>query len=181
MFGWVFDTEEERDKFELLYNRYKRMMQYIAEGFVNNPQVAEDLTQEAFITIANWLNKIGDINDKKTRNFLITVIKSKCIDYLRKEKKELNYITEVDDDEWGFHDAVPPIEHLIHEEAYETLKKEITKLNPNYRIVMELRYVQDFDDTEIAKLLGLSLKNVEMRLFRAKRKLRAVIGREDLI
>lgn len=59
------------------------------------------------------------------------------------------------------------LEHLINKEQVHWLAKEINKLDDIYKSVLELKYVNNFSNDEIASFLNLKKKTVEMRLYRA--------------
>jgi len=56
------------------------------------------------------------------------------------------------------------------------LKKLISKLGDDYREIIILRYYQDLKYDEIARLLSISISTVKIRLFRAKKMLKDMIG-----
>lgn len=53
---------------------------------------------------------------------------------------------------------------------------EIKNLDEKYKSVLELKYVNEFSDDEIADFLNINKKNVQMRLYRAKIMLRKKLG-----
>lgn len=54
----------------------------------------------------------------------------------------------------------------------EKLVEEINKLDDRYRMVLELKYVTQYSNDEIANMLGLKKKTVEMQIYRANKMLR---------
>ena len=56
---------------------------------------------------------------------------------------------------------------------------EAMKILPEkLRLVLELRYFHEYSNGEIAKILDISKKNVEIRLYRAKKKMKEVLQYE---
>ena len=47
----VLETEEEKDKFEQLYYKYKKFVYYIAFKYMAHNNLAEDAVHNAFIKI----------------------------------------------------------------------------------------------------------------------------------
>lgn len=51
-------------------------------------------------------------------------------------------------------------------------------MDDKYRIALELKYITGLDDVQIAKIVGTTKKNIQMRIYRAKLMLRKRL--EDL-
>ena len=161
----TFDTKEECDKFIFLYNRYLKMVYYTIKHFVNDETTIEDLSQDVFIKLADHLDKIDLNNIQRTRNYIITITRNLCKNYLRHNKKieEIpldNIINENMNTE-------SLLDLMIKKDFQKQLVKEIENLNEIYQIVLELKYFAHFSNDEIAQFLNLEKKTVEMRIYRA--------------
>jgi RNA polymerase sigma-70 factor (ECF subfamily) len=55
------------------------------------------------------------------------------------------------------------------------LKYALNKLSPEDRMVIELVYLEGLSGKEAAELLGWSLANVKVRLFRSRKKLQKLL------
>ena len=53
------------------------------------------------------------------------------------------------------------------------------ELDDSYRVVFEYKYLYRMSDEEIADILGISAKNVNVRYFRARKKLQEMIRKEE--
>ncbi len=62
-----------------------------------------------------------------------------------------------------------PLENVIQEEGEKELLEAMKILPEKLRLVLELRYFHEYSNGEIAKILDISKKNVEIRLYRAKK------------
>lgn len=166
---------EEKEKFELVYNTYRHRMWYVAKNMLKDDYLAEDAVQDAFFALIRHLDKIDDIYSSRTKSFVVTIVKSKCIDIIRKRSgymEEMGMIDEV------IPMAEPlPLEQLIINEGYDQLLYYISCLDDNYRIAFELKYIQNLKDKEIADILNITPKNVQMRVYRAKKKLQEMLGK----
>lgn len=94
----MLDDEEDRSKFEQLYEKYRAPMVHYATKIMGNSNSSEDIVDEAFIRIVNHIKKINDIDCHKTNSFIVTIVKNICFDYLRAEKREahISYDEECD-------------------------------------------------------------------------------------
>jgi RNA polymerase sigma-70 factor (ECF subfamily) len=61
-----------------------------------------------------------------------------------------------------------PLERIAIEHA-------LTLLSDDFRVVFLLKEIEGYDHAEIAELLGISVRNSEVRLHRARRKLREIL------
>ena len=92
----MLDTEEEKDKFTEIYQQYQHFCWYVAYQLLGDGHLAEDAVQDAFLALTRHLDKIEDVESQKTRKFLMTIVKSKAVDILRKQHGE----TSVDELLW---------------------------------------------------------------------------------
>ena len=167
----VFDTVEEKNKFIMLYETYGKTIYYTLNRFGLNEHEKEDCSQEIYIIIANHLDNIDINNFKKTQNYIITITRNYCKNYLRSQKK---YLEEPLEKFENVHiKAEDILDKIVEEELIQQLAQEIANLNDIYKIVLELKYVNNFSNAEIASILKIKKKTVEMRLYRASQLLRA--------
>ena len=118
------------------------------------------------------------MNDfKKTQNYIITVTRNYCISYLRqcnrKQEDLFDDISMLKKDEENMED------YIVNKEQIEWLANEVDQLDDIYKSVLELKYVNEFTDDEIAAFLKIKKKTVEMRLYRAKKILRMRLGEHE--
>jgi len=168
---FTFASEQERDKFEYIFHKYKRLMLHKAYGILQDYHLAEDAASEAFIRIHKNIHKIGDPTDKQSIAFIITIVKNISLTMLKREK---SYMTEEYDeeqvDDFNLEDNI--ISQLNAEFIYQTLDQ----LGEEMKSVFLLRYAQDLSHKEIGQILGISENNVTVRLHRAKKKLAELLN-----
>lgn len=168
----VFDTVEEKNKFIMLYETYGKTIYYTLSRFGLDEHEKEDCSQEIYIIIANHLDNIDINNFKKTQNYIITITRNYCKNYLRSQKKHIEEpLEKFENIQYiGVEDI---LDKIVTEELIQQLAQEIANLNDIYKIVLELKYVNNFSNAEIASILKIKKKTVEMRLYRASQLLRA--------
>lgn len=169
----VFDTKEECDKFTILYEKYRRVVFYTVRRFVGDEFIAEDLLQDIYIIIARNLHKIDMEDDRKSRNYLITIARNYSLSYLRKKNsmKEDSMDEDMMQEEL-ISDDDEVLRHIVDKERLELAVREVRKLDDKYRMVLELKYINEFNEDEIASFLSINRKSVQMRLYRARKMLR---------
>ncbi len=170
----VFDTEKDCNKFVDIYENYKKYMYYTIGLFIQDKYLQEDILQEIAIIVAKNLHHIDLTDEKRTRNYIITITRNYCKNYIRNQnrKKEESF------DEFIEQSSASelPLDVMISKEVYRDLLKEIGQLDDKYKTVFELKYINDFNDDQIAEFLKISKKNVQMRIYRAKLMLRQKLG-----
>ncbi len=172
----LLDTSEERDKFTRLYDKYRYFMWYIAKGVLKDDYLAEDAVHEAFLTVVNHLGNICESEEGRTKSFLASIVRCRAIDILRKKNKA--EIIPIEDVEDYLSDNEALLEEYISEENYQKLLKCVTMLDEKYRLVFELKYLHELTDSEAGKILGISPKTVNVRMFRARKKLQEMLEKE---
>lgn len=166
MIIFVFDVKEESDKFTAIYEKYGKIIYYTITRFISDEYLIEDLSQEVYIKIFKNLSMINTDDNKRTRNFIITITRNLCKNHLRNQDK----VKETPQEELPLLQPESDnfLEQIITQEQIHLLAKEISRLKDIYRSVLELKYMNEFSDDEIANTLKIEKKTVEMRLYRAK-------------
>ena len=168
----TFDTKEDCDKFIFLYTHYLKTVYYTIKRFVSDPYTIEDLSQDVFVTLSEHLDNCDLANLNQTRNYIITIARNRCKNYLRDNgKSPLDSLDILRDKNQDTAD-IDILKIMLKKDAQKKLIEEIGKLNDIYKEVPELKYVTDFSNQEIADFLHIEKKTVEMRLYRANHLLR---------
>lgn len=133
---------------------------------VNNPQIAEDLTQETFLKFYN--KKDSYIDRGKPLAYLYTIARNLCIDSYRKGKKNEELNEEIEG-----HDEIDAFENRF------IIKQAIANLSDEIQEIVLLRYANQLKIGEIAELIGISRFAVNRKLKRALKELKSIL-KEDL-
>ena len=84
----LIDTEEEKRKFALVYEKYRHYMFHIALKILNDLGInLLNAVHEAFIKLTKNMDKIGDVETLKTERYLYTIVKNTAIDIYRQKKR----------------------------------------------------------------------------------------------
>ena len=109
------------------------------------------------------------------RGWFNTVVKSGIIDYVRSQKKTWDYQAEkTDDTEDEFFDIADesielnPEARLDKKEAYNLMDVLLNELTEEQRLCIELFYIENKKQKEIAEYLNIPLGTVKSRLFSSK-------------
>jgi RNA polymerase sigma-70 factor (family 1) len=164
-------NKENPEYFKQIFNSFYSPLCNYAYKIVNNKSEAEDIVQELFIQL---YEKQSLLKVHETERYLIRSTKLKCIDYIRKRKKNLkvNYSQIPDLDKSSISElSEEDIEPLMHYFA--------AKLPPKTRKVFLLSRVSEKTYREISQELNISQKTVEVQMGRALRHLRELLKQND--
>lgn len=134
-------------------------------------ELAVDLTQETFIKTWHCIVRGDDINN--VRAFLYRVARNLVIDNSRKKKTE----SLEDLAENGFEPSARGDHKILEQIVGNQARDALISLDPLYRDVLLLRYVNDLSPKEIAAVLNETPNVVSVRLNRGVKKLRELLDK----
>jgi len=168
-----FSTENNRQKFEYIYQTYKNLLLHKAYGVLKDYMLAEDAVSEAFIRIYKNLHKIDDPASNKSIAFIVTIAKNVSLTMLSKEKgKVVELFDESQQDEFDLE------QYILSEVSTEGIYALLDGIGEELKSVFLLKYAYDMSHRDIGKALGITENNVTVRLHRAKKKLTAILVKE---
>jgi len=171
---FTFASESDRNKFECIYEKYKRLMWTKAFDILKDHALAEDAVSEAFIRAYKNLHKIGEPDSPQTASFLVTIVKNVAINIYNREKR----VTSIDIAEHDEADDFNLEEQVASKDEAGLAIKLIDQLREELKAVFLLKYAHDLPHKEIARVLGITENNVTVRLHRAKTKLLKLAAKE---
>lgn len=177
LFLTMLDSEADRSKFVQLYHKYRHFLWHLARERLQDEHLAEDAVQETFLALTRHMSKIGSVESAATRNFLATTVKNKATDLWRKTQgiSEIEELPQTQESDAAGGDL---LDQYLKQENYERILQAIRQLDEIYRIVFEYKYLHELSDQEIAELLGVTSKVVNVRIFRARKKLQNLLREE---
>ena len=89
--------QSAKEKLQTLYQIYEKPMYHIAYAILHHPQQAEDAVSEAFCRVIRHLDKIGEPEHPKTKQYMIKIIRSTAISQYRKNARESSRYAPWDD------------------------------------------------------------------------------------
>lgn len=175
-----FDEEKDKTKFEQIYEKYHRLMLWRASRLLKDQRDAEDVVHNAFLKIIRVLDRIDLNNEYKTKSFVIVILEHAALDLIRRKKRE--YGISLDElEEWKI-PADPEAEARFEQCTEENRVAEVIKNMPGqYREIFLLKYSQEFENREIARLLGISEALVRKRISRGKAFLEKILKERGIL
>ena len=163
--------------FEDIVRAHEKTVYHLALRQLGNREDAEDAAQEVFLKAYTGLSSFR--GDSKLSVWLYRITNNVCIDFLRRRRETVSLSQENEEGE--------PLELELPDERFdpaalterkdlrERIGKALDALPPEAREILLLRELGGQSYDEIAATLGLDLGTVKSRIFRARKKLCALL------
>jgi len=161
-----------------IYDQFYGKVRKFILALVKDEWAADDLIQETFLRIQNNLETLKD--PSKLSSWIFRIAYNLCQDHfrqLKRSRKEERIDQEGMED---FKEALiqkgPDIQkELEQRQMGECVQDQINLLPESLRAVLILFDIMEFSHQEIADILGITVKNVKVRLHRARKKLKPIL------
>jgi len=147
---------EKYEEVSSLWIEYKSGLKYYILKKLKNEDLADELSHEVLMKVYNSCCSGNEI--KNIRSWMYQIAHNTVIDYLKKENKFTNEVTEIFQID----------ENNTYEEAEEFVKPLIKLLPDKYAIPLLLSDIEGINQMEVAKKINLSLTATKSRIQRAR-------------
>ncbi len=158
--------------FDRIVERHAADVAALANRLLGWPQDVDDVVQDVFLAAFTGLEDFR--GDCRLRSWLFTITINKC----RHHRRRLSRRRSVRLDE-----AAPNLylnENAemvaIDTESFTQVRQAVRALPTKYREVVVLRYLQGLGTAEICRLLGITTNALNVRLNRARERLKTDLG-----
>jgi len=155
----------------MLFKIYSQKLIYFSQGYVRDKQTAENIVQDVFLRV--WQTKENLDPVKNIQSYLFMAVKNESLKQLRHlqvEKKHQENVSVLSVVE------LTPDEKIDQNELREEINKAINYLPDKCREIFTMSRFDQLKYSEIADILGISIKTVETQMGRALKKLREQLG-----
>lgn len=169
---WTLTSEQ----FTGLMQQYQRLVYTVCLQFVHDPHIAEDLTQDTFLSAYSAIDRC---EPQYYKAWLVRVAANKCKDHLksswvrRVETPGDDALPEPRGAPPG--DAADPAQRLDEQAGARELEDLVRALREPYGKIAVLYFLEHKETAEIAALVGRPPATVSSQLWRAKLLLRKQI------
>ncbi len=143
-----------------LYDRYLAPVYRYLVSRVGDPQDAEDLTSQVFLTALERFPQYQN-QGKPFAAWLFTIARNKSIDFFRARR--------IEDPLTSFHsseDQKDPLSEVVQKDESQTILDIIATYPPQDREVLQLRFAAEMTYAEIAHLLQRNEDAVKKQIYR---------------
>src|SRR3954451_12279287 len=160
-----------------LYSRYAANLLALGKRILGSVSDAEEVLQEVFLHVWNHASRY-DPGRSSVSTWLVLITRSRAIDRLRTRKVvERTHETSAQRDPAG-HASPEGAETVFLHERRERVQRELGKLPPEQKQVLEMAFYEVLSQSEIAARADLPLGTVKTRTLLAMKKLRNALRDE---
>ena len=151
--------------FGTLYERYSHLVFNKCYGFTKTRDEAQDLAQEVFIKL---FQKLSTFKGKsKFSTWLYAFTYNMCVDYVNKHVLQKVHSNDLEPEDFE-HLQIETDDYSLFQMKEDTLKKALEIIAPEDKMILLLKYQDDFSIKSIMTILEITESAVKMRLKRAK-------------
>ena len=162
---------DDRATFDKMFNEWYAQFVYFAYYFINDAEVCRDIVSDAFEYL--WRN-YEKIEEATAKTYLYTIIRTRCIDYLRKQNIHEEYVefTAQLTDKMIEGDSQNSDSRVLR------IREAMKKLTPYNYHILEACYIHNKKYKEVAEELNVSVAAVHKNIVKALRILREELGQK---
>jgi RNA polymerase sigma-70 factor (ECF subfamily) len=160
--------------FEEIVREFERPIFYYARRLVETDEDAWDIVQEIWIKAFRGIGSLRET--KRFRVWLYRIAHGTAMGHHRAAYRNQAVLDEAFDAE-----AAIEVDSAPNPDDAERVHVALDRLEPDFREVLTLRFLEDLSVDETAEVMGVPAGTVKSRLFHAKKALRKVLSKEDRI
>lgn len=170
----ILDTQQEKEDFTLLYEKYNKLVMWISMQKLNGrTDLAEECVQETFLYIAKNFDKIKDAEPDSAKSYIATVAEGFAIKCYKREHKIISVSFEEDYTQNESTEA-----ELSAFDSAE-LSDTINGLEDEDKNLLWLKYVYGLSSREMAEIYGVSDALIRKRISAARKRLKELMEGEN--
>lgn len=169
--GVALKPIDKRQRIIVIYTKFWKELYVTAFRRLQSEENTEDILQDLFLSLLE--KDVVLENEQSVRAFLHTRLKSRIIDFYRKETLRTTYKaqqTQVPEPDVAYTDT-----RLLTRELETVVQQQIDKLPTKMREIFRLSREESLSNDEIASRLDISGKTVRNQLSTALKKIRTTV------
>jgi RNA polymerase sigma-70 factor, ECF subfamily len=163
------DSSMDNDAFAAFYERSARPLWAYLVRVSADPALAEDLMQESYVRFlcASGAPSLAGDGESAARLYLFRIATNLLRDYWRRPRPAS--IEEIPEEFFAAHGSVEQSDSQI------LLGPALRRMKPRERQLLWLAHAEGYSHREIAEVTGLASASIRLLLFRARRKIAALL------
>ncbi len=177
----VSDTPNGEDFVIQMYNRYKNLMFSTAQKYTANIADQEDIVQTSLERLIRIFSNMQPSKRCISATYVVYTVRSVSIDLLRKQGKDIEHCISLADNSLDEVESTSePLDNFfaLSEQAAQ-LKRVLSMLPAEERILLNGKYILNQTDKELAAILGCKPSSVRMKLTRARKRAMKLLQGKD--
>jgi len=161
---WLMQmSKNDNNAFTVIFRKYYKDLVLFGGNYLANKEVCEDIVQNIFLKL--WNNRKNLMIETSLKSFLLKSVQNACLDELRHKKiiRTHETYTQI----FGNTDDIDTSNYILYSDLHEKLINSLGKLPEIYREVFEMNRFDGLKYKEIAQMLKVSERTVEVRIGKA--------------
>ena len=163
----------DTNAFAYLVDTYKNMVFSLAFKMTKNREEAEEVSQDTFIKAFKNIHKFK--GDSKFSTWLYRIAYHACLDAIKKNKNHNNSL-EINEVTYNQIKSVDDIlQGIERKERAKVMNDCLLKMPEEERSILWMFYFDELSLKEIIEVTNLSEANLKVKLYRARKRLLAIV------
>jgi RNA polymerase sigma factor (sigma-70 family) len=163
----------DTNAFAYLVDKYKDMVFTLAIKIVKNRELAEEVSQDAFLKAFKYLPKFK--GDSKFSTWLYKIAYNTSLDSIKKNVNQYNNVA-IDEITVNYISSVETIlDGIEREERAEIINNCLEQLPEDEKAILLFFYFKELSLKEIVEVTSMSETNIKVKLHRARKKLLSIV------
>src|SRR5262245_2293147 len=175
---------EARERYAELVSRHQRRAARIAFHYLRDAAEADEAVQDAFVKVYAHLASFRE--ELPFEVWFTRILINGCLDRIKARTRRERWVSPMPEGPGGerdFAERMPgsgpsPEDQLLARERRQALATALAKLPERQRSVFMLSHYEGCTSREVSALTGLNESTVRVHLFRAIRRLRALLAQD---
>ena len=152
---------------EIVMQFSDRVLRFLKKN-LRSGEDAEDILQESLITL--WNNR-ANVETIKAKSYLFTVAYHNMLNILKQTKTRGEMVKDIND-----FDSFDSLKTLNNYDTKQLISYAMEQLPENMKTCLLLKDWEGYKTDEIAQIMKITEDNVKLTLFRARHKMREILG-----
>jgi RNA polymerase sigma-70 factor (ECF subfamily) len=161
--------QNDSEAFSDLVGKWQERLWRYAFKMTGSEAAAWDIVQETWSSVIQGLGKLKDVSTFSC--WLFRIVNNKCVDWARQQQRQSRLNSHLEGN------LKREASQKANEKA-DIFQRAITKLTPERKALIMLRYSGDFSIGQIARILNIPEGTVKSRLHRTVNELRQLVERD---
>jgi RNA polymerase sigma-70 factor (ECF subfamily) len=173
-------AQRDPGAFEELYSRYYTRIFAFAYRRVQVRELAEDITADVFMKALNGLSRFT-WQGVSFSAWLYRIANNRITDQFRRGGRPGRVSVAIEDVRTLVDERPLPEDRILASLRRAEVEEAISKLSEQDQLVVTLTFYEELSSAEIAEIMGISVNLVYVRLHRALKRLRRILGEETVL
>jgi RNA polymerase sigma-70 factor, ECF subfamily len=169
----------DHQAFEALVQRYEARIRRLAFAFVRDESLAEDVAQDTFLQALRRIDSLKQATS--VRSWLFSIAVNRARDELRRRARWAPGDFGSDAEQGPVATDQSGEERVMQLQLRGHLRRVIDELPDRYRVPLLLKEVEEMTYAEIARTLGIPMGTAQIRIHRARLRLRESLRKLGLV